>query len=144
MGAGLASQRRRKGGLWGLVAALPQQQPVEQVCTTYTYTPGFGPHTRLEYIWRVTDAAGAVSERLGLTDAGTSPWPQDKVLLFAASRAPMADLIDIGFFRDTDYKDNLTLFDRDVEAMVAQGFLGADIFRRNRQALCVLHRRSQR
>ncbi len=121
--AGLHSQRRRTGGVWGKVAELHQASGPHQVDLDYEYTPGFGPHTRLEYVWRVIDVDGQATDRLGITDAGTSPWPQDKVLLFAASRLPMSDLIDIAFFRDTDYDDDRTRYNADIEAMVMQGFL---------------------
>ena len=129
---GTPSQRRRPQGLWGRVASYPQPAGALHVATTHTHAPGFAAYTRLEYVWRITDRTGAITERLGITDAGTSPWPTDKVLLFAASRAPMRDLIDIAFFRDVDYDDDRARFARDVEALVRKGFFGVDVFARNR------------
>ncbi len=121
--AGLHSQRRRPGGLWGRVAQIERAAKPKRSEFDYTHEPGFGAATRLEYVWRVVDVDGAVTDRLGVTDAGTSPWPKDKVLLYAASRRPMTDLIDIGFFRDVDYGNDITRYHADVEAMVMDGFL---------------------
>ena len=131
--AGEPSQRRRPGGHWGRVAQWSHPGTPRTISVEHEDTEGFGPHTRLEYVWRVTDADGAVTDRIGLTDAGSSPWPQDKVLLFAASRAPMADLIDIAFFRDVDYGPRVDIFRRDVEAMVTEGFLSRNAYGPDRQ-----------
>ena len=129
---GTPLKRRRVGGLWGRLADWSHPGVPSTLELEHTYVPGFGPHTRLEYVWRVVDANGETTDRLGVTDAGTSPWPQDKVLLFAASRAPMADLIDIAFFRDVDYGPRVDIYREDVEAMVTEGFLGDDAFGRDR------------
>ena len=125
---GLPRQRRREGGTWGLMAEWSHAGVPADFETEHTFVPGFGPHTRLEYVWRVTDADGRATDRIGLTDAGTSPWPRDKVLLFAASRAPMTDLIDIAFFRDVDYGPRADRYRADVEAMVTEGFLAEAAF----------------
>ncbi len=131
--AGLPSQRRREDGVWGRIADFAQPFGKTQIDIHHRHAAGFGRQTRLEYVWRVTDSEGEITERLGLTDAGSSAWPQDKVLLFASSRAPMSDLIDIAFFRDTDYADDRDRYNSDVEAMVTQGFFGSEVFSQNRQ-----------
>ena len=130
---GAPAQRRRPGGLWGRVGRWEESGLPRELTREHEYAEGFGPHTRLEYVWRVTDADGAVTDRLGLTDAGTSPWPRDKVLLFAASKAPMSDLIDVAFFRDVDYGDRVDVYREDVDAMVREGFLSAAAFGANRE-----------
>ena len=45
----------------------------------------------------------------------------------------MGDVIDIGFFRDTDYEDDLTTYHVDLEKMINNGFFAANIFSSNRQ-----------
>ncbi len=129
---GLQSQRQRLGGLWGKARSWDLEAPLQRVTLEHTHGLGFGAHTRIEYIWRLHDAAGAYSDRLARFDAGTSPWPTDKVLLYSASRRPMADMIDIGFFRDTDYKGDKVAYAADVEAMIKQGFFAEDVFSDNR------------
>lgn len=131
--SGAPSQRRRPHGLWGRVAQWPQAGARGILKVDYEYAVGFKPHTRVEYVWRVTDVHGEMTDRIGLTDAGTSPWPQDKVLLYAASQAPMRDLIDIAFFRDSDYGARVDLFRADVEAMVIEGFLAESAFGADRE-----------
>ncbi len=131
--AGLHSQRRRPGGAWGLAARVKAEAGSKSGDFAYEYGAGFGPRTRLEYIWRVIDADGEATDRLGVTDVGTSPWPRDKVLLFAASRQPMSELIDIGFFRDVDYGGDTARYRKDVEAMVLEGFLSPAAYGEHRE-----------
>ena len=131
--AGLHSQRQREGGTWGKVEQFDFVRSPRSFETDYDLDAGFGPRTRLEYIWRMTDINGAVTDRLGITDVGESPWPQDKVLLFAASRAPMSELIDIAFFRDVDYGDDLARYRADIEGMVTEGFLSPSAYGNRRR-----------
>ena len=130
---GLPGQRLRKSGTWGTQRHFDLTGRQGRVTLRDTLPAGFPAHSRVEYVWRVTDVRGEVTDRLALFDAGDSPWPEDKVLAYASSRAPMRELIDISFFRDTDYGDSIALFNADVEAMVVDGFFGAEAFGRNRE-----------
>ena len=133
---GLPSQRRRRDGQWGLLTCIAldtcegyiQADGISELDLQYTHDEGFGPHTRLEYVWRLIDAEGTVSDRLAMCDVGTSPWPEDKVLLYTTSRAPMRQLIDLAFFADDDYGDSLQLYRRDLETMVREGMLAPQSF----------------
>lgn len=131
--AGRPSQRRRGNGVWGQVAAWSLDVPEAGLSRAHRLDDGFGPHTRVEYVWRLIGADGAVTDRFARFDAGTSPWPRDKVLLYSASRRPMSETIDVGFFRDTDYGDSLDLYRSDVEAMVTEGFLAEATFGTRRE-----------
>ena len=131
--AGLHSQRRRPNGLWGKVAEIDSKGQEGRAEFDYRHAAGFGAHTRLEYIWRVVDDHGNATDRLGITDVGTSPWPSDKVLLFAAARLPMSDLIDIAFFRDEDYENDTERYRKDIEAMVVDGFLSPAAYGEHRE-----------
>ena len=130
---GRPSQRRRPGGVWGLQrrwGAAPGRGGLD---LAHTLAAGFGPHTRVEYVWRALAADGTPSDRFARFDAGTSPWPRDKVLLYSASRRPMSETIDIGFFRDVDYADSLERYRADVDAMVREGFLAEAAFGSDRE-----------
>ena len=131
---GRPSQRRRPGGLWGKLAEwAPDEVGGKAFARSHTHAAGFGPHTRVEYVWRLQTADGRITDRFARFDAGRSPWPRDKVLLYSASRRPMSETIDIGFFRDTDYGDSLALYRREVEAMIKEGFLAEGTFGPDRE-----------
>ena len=132
-GIGVPSQRKRPAGTWGLVNSWDMELVKARVELQHVLPKGFPAATRLEYVWRVYDADGKISDRLALTDAGSSPWPDDKVLLYASSRAPMADLIDISFLRDSDYGDDTGLFYADAEKMVNEGYFGSSVIAENRR-----------
>ena len=133
--AGLPSQRRRIGGLWGKLRTFKyaDRPNTKRIDLEHRHGLGFPAHTRVEYVWRIVDVDGSVSDRLARFDAGTSPWPEDKVLLYSATRAPMADVIDIGFFRDVDYRDDKARFYADAEAMIKEGFFGQPVIGERRQ-----------
>ena len=130
--ADLPSQRPREGGVWGRVrtwdfaaAEGPRARATTELTLDHVHQLGFPAHTRVEYVWRAIDLRGAPTDRFARFDAGDSPWPEDKVLLYSASRRPMSDVVDISFFRDTDYGDSVDVYDRDVEAMLNHGFFGS-------------------
>jgi len=129
----LPSQRRRLDGVAGKVRTWNYKAPVNSVSLEHTHGLGFEAHSRVEYIWRITDIEGEVTDRFAMFDAGASPWPEDKVLLYSASRAPMSELIDIAFFRDVDYQDSIEIYNKDLDGMVQEGFLGSELFSQNRQ-----------
>lgn len=129
----LPSQRERRQGILGKVRTWDYKIPVNAVSLEHTHGLGFQAHSRIEYIWRITDVDGAVTDRFAMFDAGDSPWPADKVLLYSASRSPMSEVIDIAFFRDTDYKDSIEIYNDDLNGMVQKGFFGSEVFSQNRQ-----------
>ena len=127
------SQRERLGGLSGKVRTWDYKQAVNSVSLEHTHGIGFPKHSRVEYIWRLTDNQGEITDRFAMFDAGTSPWPEDKVLLYSASRSPMTELIDIAFFRDIDYLDSISVYNNDLEGMVRHGFFGSELISDNRE-----------
>ena len=131
--AGLPSQRQREGGQYGLMRTWDFADGPRDLSLDHVHGLGFPAHSRVEYVWRVTDVDGNVTDRFARFDAGDSPWPEDKVLLYSASRRPMTEVIDLGFFRDADYGDSLDVYRRDVEAMVTHGFLASKAFSDHRQ-----------
>ena len=131
--AGLQSQRRRPSGLWGKVRTYDYAAaPARRIAVEHRHGLGFGAHTRVEYVWRVVDVDGAPTDRLARFDAGTSPWPDDKVLVYSASRRDMTDQIDLAFFRDADYADDRARFHADVAAMLTEGFFAQPVISKHR------------
>ncbi|MFK8057210.1 MAG: hypothetical protein AB8F78_13890 [Saprospiraceae bacterium] len=127
------SQRERLGGLSGKVRTWDYKLPVNSVTLEHTHGLGFSKHSRVEYIWRIINVDGEITDRFAMFDAGESPWPEDKVLLYSASRSSMADVIDIAFFRDVDYKDSIALYNQDLDGMIQQGFFGSEVISQNRE-----------
>lgn len=130
---GLPSQRKRADGFAGKVRTWDYKAPVTSISLEHTNGLGFPAYSRVEYIWRITNVDGKVTDRFAMFDAGTSPWPEDKVLLYSASRSPMSERIDIAFFRDVDYQDSIEIYNKDLDGMVQKGFLGTEVFSQNRQ-----------
>ncbi len=128
----LPSQRARVGGIAGKARTWDYKEPVSSVTLEHAHGLGFSKHSRVEYIWRITNSEGEITDRFAMFDAGESPWPEDKVLLYSASRSPMSELIDIAFFRDEDYKDSIAVYNHDLEGMVKNGFFGSELISRNR------------
>ena len=119
---GLPSKKRKAGGLWGTVDAWEPATPRTIVEHSFSWPDGFSRHSNVEYIFSVINLDGAVTRRMALFDAGDSPWPQDKILLYATSRETMGNTINLCFFPDMDYDQNWTHFLSDVEALVYQGY----------------------
>ncbi len=128
----LPSQRSRAGGIAGKVRTWDYQTPRQSINLEHAHGLGFPKHSRVEYIWRITNMEGEITDRFAMFDAGESPWPEDKVLLYSASRSPMSELIDIAFFRDEDYKDSIDIYNHDLEGMVKKGFFGSELISQNR------------
>jgi len=127
------SQRERLGGLSGKVRTWDYKLPINSISLEHTHGLGFPEHSRVEYIWRIINVDGEVTDRFAMFDAGDSPWPEDKVLLYSASRAPMSEMIDIAFFRDIDYKDSIEIYNSDLDGMVQKGFFGSEVISQNRE-----------
>jgi len=118
----LPSKRKRPSGQWGKVKTWNPESLPDSVELNYTFEKGFAAASNVEYLFKVTDGRGAVTERLALFDAGTSPWPQDKILLYAASHRPLMNTINICFFPDVDYEGNFRAFITDVRKLVLEGY----------------------
>lgn len=131
---GLPSQRKRKGGQWGLLREWQLPSFPKRLHLDHVHGDGFKPHSRIEYIWRIKSKDGKISDRFARFDAGDSPWPQDKILVYSSSRKPMVDVIDLSFVMDTDYNGKKEQFHRDVEAMITRGFLSPQSYSNDRSS----------
>lgn len=118
----LPSKRKRNGGQWGLVKTWEPRALPDSVELNYTWNRGFAAASNVEYLFKITDGVGAVSERLAIFDAGRSPWPQDKILLYAASQRPLMNSINLCFFPDVDYDRNFPAFLSDIRKLVLEGY----------------------
>ncbi len=119
---GLPSKRRRPGGVWGQVDRWDNPTTDTLIKHRFRYADGFPARSNIEYIFSVIDSDGAVTRRKALFDAGSSPWPQDKILLYATQSQPLTQSINLCFFPDTDYEGNWSLFFDDVSQMIFQGY----------------------
>jgi len=118
----LPSKRKRSSGQWGLVKTWDLELVPNNIELNYTYEKGFPAASNVEYLFKVTDGTGAVTERFALFDAGQSPWPQDKILLYAASHRPLLNTVNICFFPDVDYGGNFRAFITDVRKLILEGY----------------------
>ena len=118
---GIPAKTRRANGKWDIVKTwnFSGQKDAE---VTYILPEGFPAQSNVEYIFRLTNNRGERTDRLALFDAGTSPWPQDKILLYSTSRQPMQRVINLCFFPDIDFGRNWNLFRSDVENLIYNGY----------------------
>ncbi|MEL6867502.1 MAG: hypothetical protein AAFP19_23960, partial [Bacteroidota bacterium] len=93
-----------------------------ELMLSHRYDKGFPARSNVEYLFRIINSEGGSSERMALFDAGTSPWPQDKILLYSTSRRPMQETINLCFFPDTDYQLNWSKFLKDSEDLIYKGY----------------------
>ena len=119
---GLPSKRMREGGVWGLVQTWEWKFPRIDVDQDFAYNKGFPPESNVEYMFRVYNVEDEMTERFAMFDAGTSPWDQDKILLYAASRQPLSKTINVCFFADIDYKQNWDGFIEETERLIYEGY----------------------
>lgn len=119
---GLPSKRKRIDSQWGLVYDWEFDGEETSATIDFTFARGFRAFTNVEYIFRVFNAKGEVSERLALFDAGDSRWPLDKITLYATSRNPLSNSINLCLFPDTDYQQDWRGFLTDMESMIFDGF----------------------
>lgn len=125
--ADLPSKRRRQNGQWGKVKTWNFATPTKTINLGYTYTDGFPAGTNVEYVFHIYSIDGKRSEALALFDAGTSLWPDDKIMLYATSRQHLDQCVNLCFVPDTDYGAsanpvNWTQFLGDVEALIYDGY----------------------
>ncbi len=119
---GLPSKRRRSTGQWGLVKTWEIPATLQTEKLSYTYTKGFPAKTHVVYLFRVYNQNGEISERMAGFDAGDSPWPQDKILLYGATEESLQHTINICFFPDTDYNGDWQQFLEDLDTLIYQGY----------------------
>jgi len=103
---GLPSKRRREKSQWGLVYDWEFDGTTTEEDVAFTFAKGFKAFSNIEYIFRVFNTKGEVSERLAIFDAGDSRWPLDKITLYATSRSPLTNSINLCLFPDIDYQED--------------------------------------
>ena len=119
---GLPSKKRRSTGLNGHQKTWTFDRPQYEVELAYTVPKSFGKHVNVEYIFHVTNIQGKVSSRFATFDAGDSPWPNDKILLYATSPTLMKNSINLAFIKDTDFGSDWKGFFTDVEKLIYNGY----------------------
>ncbi len=119
---GLPSKRKKANGVWGTVDSFEPEVPQQNINHAFTYTPGFGAHSNVEYIFSLFSLDGTVTREMALFDAGDSPWPKDKILLYATNRNVLEQSINLCFFPDTDYNQDWSGFLSDTEALIFKGY----------------------
>ncbi|MEM9917167.1 MAG: hypothetical protein AAF990_03685 [Bacteroidota bacterium] len=119
---GLPSKRRRAGGQWGLLRDWSFNDLPDSIQLEHLYTEGFPPFTNVEYVFELTDSKDRVSTRLVSFDAGSSPWPNDKILLYRTQNNSLDQSVNICFLPDTDYQNNWKLFLSDTESLIFEGY----------------------
>ncbi|HHB78315.1 MAG TPA: hypothetical protein ENK85_03665 [Saprospiraceae bacterium] len=121
---GLPSKKRKPAGLGGRQKTWTFDHPQYEVDLAYTVPKAFGAKTNVEYIFHITNVQGNVSSRFATFDAGDSPWPDDKILLYATSPTLMKQSINVAFIKDTDFGDDWKGFFTDVGHLVYKGYFG--------------------
>lgn len=124
--SGIPAKKRRTSGKWDIVKTWNFPSGQNEADVNYVLSSGFPASSNVEYIFRVTNARGQRTDRLALFDAGTSPWPQDKILLYSTSRQPMQKVINLCFFPDVDFGKNWNLFKSDVKNLIYNGYHAND------------------
>jgi len=120
--AGLPSKRRKADSQWGVVQTWEYEHALPKATVSFDFPEGFHDFSNVEYIFKVIDAKDAVSERLALFDAGKSPWGDEKILLYATTRKPLKETINLCFLPDTDYQRDWDGFLEDVEQLIYKGY----------------------
>ena len=119
---GLPSKRRREKSQWGLVYDWEFDGTTTEEDVAFTFAKGFKAFSNIEYIFRVFNTKGEVSERLAIFDAGDARWPLDKITLYSTTRNSLAKSINLCLFPDIDYKQDWRGFLTDMEALIYNGF----------------------
>lgn len=117
----LPSRKKRNGGQWGKLKTWDGNGLTTQ-SVSFTYNNGFPKFSQVEYVFKVTDVNDRVTERIASFDAGTSPWPTDKILLYSASRADLSQTFNLCLFPDTDFEGDWNAFLEDSHKMIFEGF----------------------
>lgn len=118
---GLPAKRGRSNGVWGLEKTW-EINSKQAVTLEHQYSKGFKRHSHVEYIFNVEDVHGNIEGKLALFDAGDSPWERDKILLYATTRQPMKERLNVCFFMDTDYRNNWPKFIGDLSGLIYEGY----------------------
>ena len=129
---GLPSKKRRVTGLNGHQKTWTFRRPKYEVTLEFTAPKPFGKNTNVEYIFHVTNVQGNVSSRFATFDAGDSPWPNDKILLYATSPTLMTNSINLAFIKDTDFGNDWKGFLKDVEKLVYKGYFGNNMIKNHK------------
>lgn len=116
------SKRRRPNGLWGKVKTWDFTNSPKALNLDYVHAAGFPARSNVEYIFKITNIEGTSSERLALFDAGDSPWGTDKITLYATTRDPMKNTINLCFIADEDYQNDWNNFLQDAEDVIYTGY----------------------
>ncbi len=120
--SGLPSKKRKPLGTWDLQKTWRFAEPKQEIELSYTMPKPFGNATNVEYIFQITNSQGIVSSRFASFDAGDSPWPKDKILLYSTSPEWMDRTINIAFIKDKDFGNDWAGFLKDVEHLVYDGY----------------------
>ena len=119
---GLPSKRRRNGGVWGMVNQWEIAANQKQLELKFDFQNGFPAATNIVYEFKVINNKKEVSTRMASFDAGNSPWPDDKILLYATDEDPMMNNTNICFLPDADYQQDLNKFLIDLEGIIYDGY----------------------
>ncbi|MCP3930531.1 MAG: hypothetical protein GY705_15680 [Bacteroidetes bacterium] len=129
---GFLSKRKRKRGVWEEVEQWDFPAGVTDCQLDYHYHRGFPAKTNVEYVFRVINSKGENTDRFATFDAGRSPWPNNKILLYSTSRQFMRNNINLCFFPDTDYHDDMRRFLKEVGTLIYEGYHSNNMIRNDR------------
>ena len=118
----LPAKRKRVGGTWGKIQEWNfSDRPVEKELS-YKFGPGFPAASNIMYVFRVTNAKNERTDRMAQFDAGKSPWPKDKIMLYSTNIRPLSENINLCFLPDRDYRNDRQKFLRDTRELITEGF----------------------
>ncbi len=119
---GLPAKKKRANGVWGLQKTWEMAPSEREVQLEFVLQKGFPARSNIEYVFNVMDIDGNISGKMAQFDAGDSPWEYDKILLYATTRKPMKERLNVCFFMDTDYQNNWPLFLEDITGLIYDGY----------------------
>ena len=119
---GMPSKKRRPRGLWGHQKTWSFKFPKDEVNLAYLAKKAFGAGANIEYIFHITNVQGGVSAKFATFDAGDSPWPNDKILLYSTTPTIMSQTINLAFLKDVDFGNDWKGYFKDVEHLVYEGY----------------------
>ena len=119
---GLASKRRTPLGAWAKVKDWEWTEPRQSVDLEFLYERGFAPRSNVVYQFSVINQEKERSQKWAMFDAGQSPWPQDKILLYATSDEVLKNNLNVCFLADVDYQGDRRSFLNDVETLIYGGY----------------------
>lgn len=116
------SKRRKVESQWGLVHTWEYEHPTNQGAFSFTFDRGFHDFSNVEYVFKVYDSNGHITQRMAQFDAGQSPWPKEKILLYSTSKKPLKETINLCFLADKDYQQDWNDFLGGVEDLIYEGY----------------------